>query len=223
MRWLKVFAIAGAVLSAGCDPVVVPERQPGEVFDFRLLSGNDSLVLRWPNGSRIRVFQQQIASDSMNSLLAKGFQRAVREWEGASLFGDFRFESVNMPEEADVLLTWGGQELPVDVSVCPPGGASAFTTFCLTQAGDRLATYPLRNGAPSSIRFIVTVRLTEAVSEQRIRALVSHEFGHVLGLAQHSLNSTDLMFRDPVLRDAPNVRDRASLQILYQTRPDIVP
>ena len=53
--------------------------------------------------------------------------------------------------------------------------------------------------------------------------LVMHELGHVLGLAQHSPNPGDLMTANPLDRNEPNARDRASVQLLYQLQADITP
>ena len=209
-----------------CEPVTVPAHEPRDVYDFRLVVGADSLVLRWPNGSRIRIYQQPVADANLNVLMRSALLHAIREWEAATLFADFRLEPVSMPEQADVILLWSGsgQPLPVDVSNCPPGGANAYTTFCLTRLEDRLQPFPLSAaGGSSNVRFLVSLRASEAGSAQRVNALVTHELGHVLGLARHSPSSTDLMFSDPGLRSETNARDRATLQILYRTRPDIVP
>lgn len=211
-----------ALLWTGCDPVVVPVRETGELFDFRLVAGRDSLIMRWPNGSRIRVFLQPAADANHNSALQSALRHTIYTWEAAALYGDFRIQQVVAPEEADVILTLSGADLPVSTSSCPPGGAAAYTTFCLESSRDRLAVFPLRNGMPGSVRFLVTVRAAEAADAARLRALVAHEFGHVLGLAQHSPNVADLMYRDPA-RDLPNARDRTALQVLYATPPDIVP
>ena len=211
---------------AACEPVTVPVREPGEVYDFRLVVGADSLVLRWPNGSRIRIYQQPVADPNLNTLMRSALLHAISEWEAASLLADFRLEPVSMPEQADVILLWSGtgQPLPVDVSNCPPGGANAYTTFCLSRLEDRLQPFPLSaSGGTSQVRFLVSLRVSESGSAQRVNALVTHELGHVLGLARHSPSSTDLMFSDPGLRSETNARDRATLQILYQTRPDILP
>lgn len=219
--WLALVALGG------CDPVTVPPREPHEVFDFRLISDQDSLVLRWPNGSQIRVLLQPAGDAALDSLLEQGFSHAVRAWEAVGLYGDYRFARARIVEDADVILTWTGVSLPVVVSDCPPGGSNAFTTFCLTPEGDRLRPFPFLPGSGtgmiSRVRFLVSIRPGSTVTPERVRALVTHELGHVLGLAQHSPIQTDIMFTDPGLRETPNARDRASVIVLYQTPPDITP
>jgi predicted Zn-dependent protease len=161
----------------------------------------------------------------MDTVLQQAFQHAARAWEEVSLYSDFDFLWASGVESADVILTWTGVPLPVNTSNCPPGGSNAFTTFCLNADRTRLEPFPAAagNGMPSRVRFIVSVRPGPTQTAARLRTLVTHELGHVLGLAQHSANAADLMFADPANRDVPNTRDRASLQVLYQTRADITP
>jgi predicted Zn-dependent protease len=212
-------------LLPACDPVTVPAREPTEVFDFRLVAGTDSLVLRWPNRSEIRVFLQPSSDRTADLLMEAAFRHAATAWEDISLYGDFDFTQVRMVEAADVVVTWSGVNLPVEISECPPGGSNAFTTFCLTAERDRLKPFPLRgtNAMPSSVRFLVTIRMGESTNRSRVFALLTHELGHVLGIARHSPNQADLMFTEPAGRDVPNARDRATLHVLYQTRADIRP
>jgi predicted Zn-dependent protease len=204
-----------------CDPVTVPERNGTEVFDFRLPLGADSAVMRWPTGSRIAVFVNPAPQSDRANMLEEGLTRGAAAWEAASLYSTFRFAHVGAPQGADVILTWSDVPVPVVTSNCQPSGGAAFTTFCLN--GTQLFTYPLSNGEASRVRFLVTVRASEAGNRTRVMTLVMHELGHVLGLAQHSPNPADLMFTNPLDRNEPNARDRASVQLLYQLQADITP
>jgi hypothetical protein len=210
-----------ALLVVSCDPVTVPERNGTEVFDFRLPLGVDSAVLRWPTASRIAVYVNPGAEAPRTMMLASAFQQGAAAWEAATLYSEFHFAQAAMPQDADVVLTWSDATTPVSTANCQPSGGAAFTTFCLD--GTRLFAYPLTNGQPSRVRFIVTVRAGEAGSATRVTTLVMHELGHVLGLAQHSPNPADLMFGNPVDHREPNARDRASVQLLYQLKADITP
>ena len=219
-----VWALAGIVLMAGCESATVPERDRFEVYDFRLRVDQDTMVLRWPNASLIRVFLNGSATPANGQILTDAFRHGSAAWEATSLFGDFRFSQVSTAEQADVIITWSGSILPVETAHCPPGGGVAFTTFCLTAQRDRLEPFPLRAPAvPGTVRFLITVRETVANDAARVRSLITHELGHVLGIAQHSPNPDDLMFSDPLVRDLPNTRDRATIQLLYQTRAQITP
>jgi hypothetical protein len=224
MRIRPACLIAAIAALAGCDPVTVPMRGLAEVYDFRLPVGSDSLVMHWPNGTRIRVYVNPAPEMDRTQLLVDGLSRGAAAWEGASLFGDYSFQEVGNPQGADVVLTWSDVALPINTAQCPPGGGAAYTTFCLTPERDALEPFPLINDEPNSrVRFLVTVRADATLTAARVQSLVAHELGHVLGLARHSPNSADLMFNDPVARTEPNVRDRATVQLLYQLRPDIIP
>ncbi len=217
-------ALLCCALFAGCDSATVPARAADEVFEFRLPVNSDRLVMRWPSATRIRVFVQAGATDQLTDLLYASVRQAAMAWEAVSLFGDYSFALVGAPEQADVIVSWSTAVRPVEIAECLPFGGAAITTFCLTAEGDRLKPFPLRNSTlMSSVRFLVTIRESEALNSARVRTLVTHELGHVLGIAAHSPNQQDLMFSDPIIRDAPNARDRTTVQILYQTRPNITP
>lgn len=215
--------LLGALLALNaCDPVTIPERSTGEVYDFRLIAGSEALVMRWPNGSHVRVHVLPVGDSARDALLADAFAVGSAHWQQSSVFLNFRMYPTSSPEAADVLLTWSDATLPVNTAECVPAGQRAYTTFCLSVSGDRLEPFPLLNGKPSMVRFIVTVRSIAGNTRDQVYALVAHELGHVLGIAQHSTNTDDLMYSNP-LHDSPSARDRATIQILYQTRPDIVP
>jgi hypothetical protein len=219
-----IITLLCSAAAVACESVTIPARAADQVFDFRLPVNADRLVLRWPNAARIRVFVQPGATDPLTELLQSAVRAGAMAWESVSLFGDYRFALVGIPEQADVVVSWSTTVRPVEIADCIPFGGAAFTTFCLTPEGDRLQPFPLRNNmAMSSVRFLVTIRESEAINGARVHTLVMHELGHVLGIGAHSPNQQDLMFADPVTRDAPNARDRATVQLLYQTRPNITP
>jgi len=218
MVWCAALALLGA-----CDSATVPAREPGEAYDFRLPFPDDSLVLRWPNASRIRVFLNP-GTDEQNALLNAAYRPGSVAWEQASLYVDYRFAQVGSAEQADVIVTWSNSTLPVETAQCPPGGGTAFTTFCVNNERTRLVPFPLRGSdMTGTVRFLVTIRESVGNNLPRVRSLVAHELGHVLGIAQHSPDPQDLMFADPLVRDEPNTRDRVTVQILYQAAPNIIP
>jgi predicted Zn-dependent protease len=104
-----------------------------------------------------------------------------------------------------------------------PSGGLAYTTFCLESGGDNLRAFPIKSGSASRVKFVLTVRTTSGTDAITVRRLVAHEFGHVLGIAQHSLNPVHLMYAGTLSRDEPHAADRATLQVLYHTDADITP
>lgn len=217
-----LLVLAASGILAACDSATVPERTAVEVYDFRLLTIPPS-VLRWPTGSTVRVYVHEGDDVARAYELNDALRHAVRVWNESVRFGEYRFVVSNALEASDVVVMWSADLPPVETSECSPSGGRAYTTFCLDDSGERLAPFPIPGMNSSSVRFLVTVRTSEAGDAARVRSLVAHELGHVLGIAQHSPNTTDLMYAGDLLRDAPNVRDRATVQVLYHAAPDILP
>ncbi|HEX6067029.1 MAG TPA: hypothetical protein VFZ04_22490 [Longimicrobiales bacterium] len=222
MRVYRLLALA-ALISA-CDSPSVPERLLTDVYDYRLRA--DGLkVLRWPIGTTVRVYVAADAEPARTSALESAFENGASGWNAAALYGEVRLERTTDLAEADAVLLFSSTLPPVETSNCSPGGGSAATTLCLDpQDPTRLAVFPLRNGGGGQVKFLVTIRSVNPLDVEAVRRLVAHELGHVLGIAQHSSRQTDLMFPETNLtRAEPSPADRATLHVLYHSRPDITP
>ena len=217
----KRLLFLGALLLAACDSPTVPE-PAANAYDFRL-SAPQLEVLRWPTGATVHVFATGDADANRSQWLRDAVAFGTRAWNDALLFGEVRLQVVSAPSEADVVVQYSPGDSPVDASDCPPSGGLAFTTFCLAEDSVHLAVFPLRESAGGRVKFLVTVRASSATDAQNVRRLVTHELGHTLGIAQHSLAATDLMYWGTLSRDTPSPADRATLQVLYHTPPDITP
>ena len=69
----------------------------------------------------------------------------------------------------------------------------------------------------------------------QVRGLVAHELGHVLGIGRHPCDYDDaacangfgaresVMYIGAPQRDSPSRADRETLELLYHTRPHLVP
>ena len=216
------YLLAITAMTAACDSATVPERDVVEVYDFRLQTDTPK-VLRWPTGSTVRVYLHAGSDVARADELRNALRHAVRAWNETVRFGEYRLVVSNTIESADAVVMWSTDQPPVQTSDCTPGGSRAYTTFCLSDAGTSLEPFPIPGMNSSSVRFLVTVRSSEGGDAARVRGLVTHEIGHVLGIARHSPNVEDLMFDGSLIRDVPNVRDRATIQVLYHARPDILP
>jgi predicted Zn-dependent protease len=209
------------VLAAACDSPTVPERFLRDVYDYRLIVSGDLMTLRWPTGSTINVMTLGGADATRAAALSAGVAHAIEVWNNALLYGEAELAETTSIESADVVVRYSLSDTPLDLGSCLPSGGLATTTFCLTEDGFNLEPFPLQGGAPSRVRFVVTVRSTALTAD--VLKLVTHEMGHVLGIAQHSPFSTDVMYTELPNSDAPNSRDRATLEVLYHTEPDITP
>ena len=215
--------IALMALVAACDSPSVPERLITEVYDYRLRAAGLQ-VLRWPIGTTVRVYVAGDADPARTAALESALENGSNVWNAAALYGEVRLERTSNLQDADAVLLFSATLPPVETSHCPPGGGLAYTTLCLDpQDPSHLAIFPIRNGGGGKVKFLVTIRTVNPLDAEIVRRLTAHELGHVLGIAQHSSRPTDLMFPDNLTRAEPSPADRATLQVLYHTRPDITP
>ena len=213
-----------AVVLAGCDSAALPPRSSADVYEFRLPT-QPPLVLRWPSGSSIRVYVAGGEVPGQPEALAAALRQGAAAWNQYALFGEFRLVPITELGEADVVLRWSGEPSPVDLSQCPPAGTRAVTTFCAEggDLGNGLASFPLAGGGSSRVKMIVTILPLQLTIPGRVPALVTHELGHVLGIARHSDEPRDLMYAGELTVVTPSRRDQATVQVLYHTRPDVLP
>lgn len=219
---MKNFLLAAAMVLWGCDAATVPERPRSDVYDFHLFTTRAE-VLRWPVGSVVRVLVVSDVDEARMKILSDAVNHAIDVWNNAVLYGEVVLQRKSSLRDADVVVQYSEAQSPLDFTGCQPGGALAFTTFCLAADGKHLRAFPINAGGDSRVKFVVTVRTTSATDPLRVRRLVAHEMGHVLGLAQHSPNPAHLMYGSTLSTDEPQLADRATLQVLYHTDVDITP
>ncbi len=222
MRLQSLFAMIALV--AACDSPSVPERLLTEVYDYRLRA-NGPKVLRWPIGTTVRVYVAADADPARTAALESALENGANAWNAAALYGQVRLEQTTDLANADAVLVFSATLAPVETSNCSPSPGAAATTLCLDpQDPTRLRVFPIRNGGGGNVKFVVTIRTQNPLDIEGVRRLVAHELGHVLGIAQHSSRPTDLMFPETNLtRAEPSPADRATLHVLYHSRPDITP
>jgi hypothetical protein len=222
-----VATVALLLGSTGCEAPTMPGHGLSDVYDFRLPT-TPRLVLRWPQGTTVRVYVAGGTGDRA-ALLAGAMERGARVWNEQALYGEYRIVRTDDLRQADAVLRWSDVAPPVDTQGCEPDvSLRAVTTFCLgdaTETPRRLRPFPLlapHGGEASGVRMIVTIFATQAQLEQRLDGLVAHELGHVLGIGQHSVDARDLMHADPAGASLSR-RDAASVRVMYHTPADIIP
>jgi predicted Zn-dependent protease len=221
----RVALIPVAALSlAGCEGPTVPPNTTADIYDYRLMT-TPPAVIRWPSGTRVRVYVAGAAGtreDMMSASLARG----AAEWNRHAFYGEYELVRATSIRDADVVLRWSDEPSPVDMSECQPELANAVTTFCLSDDDPtRLHVFLIAadNESPGSVRFVITVLGTQSGNPDAVARLVLHELGHVLGIGRHSPDSSDLMSAGVPTRSTLSVADIATVQVLYHTQPHITP
>ena len=200
---LAVFAAAGV---AACSDIGSPQRA-GDLYEWRLVSGSDTLHYHWPEGALpVRFWVEDV-----NGMPAH-LEAAVAAWRGAFLYREFDGTIVADSSDADVIVR----------------GTSA------SGSGVLLASSPECQGATDvvidveaktlelPIRVYVSPRFDPAgAATQRCLALTTiHEVGHALGIFRHSTDANDIMYFDPQVTGLSE-RDRATAEVVYHVPPTI--
>lgn len=222
-RRAAVFA-GWALLAAACTSPAEPGASPP--YDFALPIGA-GVVYHWPAGSTIRVYVHPSGNAARDELLERAVDGAVSAWAEALEETGVTLTRAEALSGAEVLVRWADSPAPVATEACEPVVLGrAATTFCPTADYGTLERFPYKGdagGVESPVRMIVTVLPEEAVGERRVRQLVTHEFGHVLGIGGHSPNPDDLMWDGPLGPDRPTEADLATLRRVYSTPATLVP
>jgi predicted Zn-dependent protease len=204
----RCVALALAVAALACGDIASPLRS--DLYEWRLfapsVTGIDTISFHWPQDRLpVRVWVED-ASD-----LPTAIAQAITTWRGEFLYHEFDATEVSDSTGADVIVRAG-----------PPTGPklsllrlhSALAPQCSGETDIDISDDHQDLRLP--IRIFVdpksepgTPGLAECV------ALTSmHEFGHSLGIFQHSPTPTDLMFEDPTVSQ-PSERDRNTAEVLY--------
>jgi predicted Zn-dependent protease len=211
------------IAMAACQSPTVPERLARDVYRYELQTSSGLRVLRWPVGQVVKVFVVEHTDAARTSALRAALANAVEVWNSAVLYGEVQLQEVRNVSEADAVLSFFGSALPLETGQCTPSGSDAFTTFCLTGDGQHLEGFPIVGTNQRNVKFLVTLQPVLPFDPIEVTRLVTHEMGHVLGIAQHSPLATDLMHSDARVAARPTARDRATLQALYHTAAEITP
>lgn len=222
---MKRVALFLPLLLAGCDAALIPARRAADVYEFRLPI-TPPLVLRWPSGASVYVYVAAADESSARvPVLRDALRFGMAEWNQYATFGEYRLVETTDIERADVVLRWSDEPSPVDLAECPPSSTRAVTTFCAESdnLAEGLATFPRADGGSSRVKMVVSILPSESSVPGRVRALVTHELGHVLGIARHSDQPRDLMYSEELTTTRLSRRDIATIQLLYQLQPQVVP
>ena len=145
---------------------------------------------------------------------------AMQAWHTAS-DGDIQFEETETPQNTDIRVSWGYTGLLTDFQDTRLGSAE------LTRLKDTTQTVePDQAVSASSPAFTVEVILMlegdatiGELSQEEMRTVCLHEFGHAIGLWGHSPHPGDISYPTATAQQ-PTPRDIATLRRLYRTPLD---
>lgn len=242
-RIIRSGAALVLLAAAACETPTIPARTTA--YNFVTPEG---IIYRWSDGASIGVYVVPTSDPARAGLLEAALRQGADAWNDASLFGEFEIVTSDL-DEADVVLAWANETLPLNTAGCPPApGGVAWTTFCLDDGvtvDEVLSSpttmravygYPLTDGEhrEDGVHMIVEV-LYNASNTDQVAGLVAHELGHVLGIGRHPCDYDDascdrgygafesLMYVGIPERSTPARADRETVELLYRTRPHLVP
>ncbi|MDE0012307.1 MAG: tetratricopeptide repeat protein [Candidatus Poribacteria bacterium] len=176
----------------------------------------------------IRVYISPVLKDSP---YLPEIRYAMQAWHNAS-DGNIRFEEIDVPQDADIRVSWGYTGFLANFQDTRLGSAE------LTRLKDSVQIGTFSNGldvgpitavedreteAEHEISFTVEVILmlegygtVGELSQEEMRTVCVHEFGHAIGLWGHSPHPGDICFPTATAQQ-PSDRDIATLRKLYNT------
>ncbi len=176
----------------------------------------------------IRVYISPVLKDSP---YLPEIRYAMQAWHNAS-DGNIRFEETDVPQDADIRVSWGYIGFLANFQDTRLGSAE------LTRLKDSVQIGTFSNGLDVGPITAVEDRETEAgheisftvevilmlegygtvgeLSQEEMRTVCVHEFGHAIGLWGHSPHPGDICFPTATAQQ-PSERDIATLRRLYNT------
>ena len=154
-------------------------------------------------------------------------QHAMQVWETASE-GAIRFEETETSQNADIRVSWGHNALYNGFQDMRLG--SAQLTRRNTQAKilhdtKQTVAHPLTDAAVSPPFTVEIILMLEGdgtigeLSQEEMRTVCLHEFGHAIGLWGHSPHPGDVNYPTAAAQH-PSARDITTLRKLYNTPPN---
>lgn len=204
--------VAALVILSGCTDAAAPRVDP-PAYDPTQLSGG--VIYRWPTGTTIAVFVDPTAVGAGVDLSGATAAGMVA-WKAALGGNQFAFRAAASAADADVIVHVSAAPRLVGLAGCaePPTFAGGVTFFC--PARDSALTLPLEGG-PGTGRVKLDIAINPAATNatNTLRALVTHELGHAVGIGGHSPDALDVMFAQPSV-SVPSRRDISTLRWLVR-------
>ena len=200
MLTITLIAIAASVLTLVLTLGPTPAAPEIDYFKHITLF-SDGRITRFTE-MPIRVYISPIL---LESPYLPELRYAMNEWENAAP-ETIRFEETETPEQADIRVSWGHSSL-MDIQDTRLGSAE-LTRLNATQ-GFKVEVILMLEGDGSIGK----------LTQEEMRTVCLHEFGHALGLWGHSPHPADINYPTATAQQ-PTARDIATLLRLYNTPLD---
>ena len=216
--------LVGALLAvaAGCDAPTVPAENPAyepRVYNAAL---DEMQLYHWPLGRTIRVY---IDPAEGGTELAAHVRAGAEAWKDVVYYRELAVALVNDAHNADVIVhTQLAPYLVQFPEGCgtPSTIAGGVTFFCSEVGGERLTVLPLVVDGGGVVKMNMTIDPDDAPTPSEMRALITHELGHVFGIGGHSADPADVMFAGPTVT-LPSARDASTLRYVLHQPADLHP
>ena len=210
----RTLLIVLPILLTSCEDPNLPERP--KPYSFVIARpGGFQLIFRWPRESLpVRIWAEPIGDFPIL------VRNAIRTWQAASIYGEFRGVLLGDSSNAQVQFHLG------DPLLTPPSSADALACeglMPLTVDLDTTIALPLR------ITLSPRIASRPASVNTCLQRLATKFLGHALGIfstewfqddSLASPDADDLLHRTPV-RDSLSARDRITFLTLYHTIPTV--
>lgn len=198
---------------------------PTDYFDYITLF-SDGRITRFTH-MPIQVYISPVLKE--RPYLA-AIRYAMREWESAAVGAisepALRFEETEVPENADIRVSWGYSSL-IDILDTRLGSAeltrlgdSAQTEFAQALGASNITDGEKRkNGKDFKVEIVLILEGDATIgdlSQEEMRTVCLHEFGHAIGLWGHSPHPGDVSYPTATAQ-RPTPRDVNTLRKLYNT------
>jgi predicted Zn-dependent protease len=204
-RWITG---ALALAAVACGDIASPLRS--DFYEWRRFepsaTGIDTISFHWPKDRLpVRVWVED--ADGLPAAISQ----AITAWRDEFLYHEFDATVVSDSAGADIIVRSGS---PTALSLSLIRLHSALAPQCAGETDIDISDDHQDLRLP--IRIFVDPKLDPgSPGLAECVALTSmHEFGHSLGIFEHSPTPTDLMFIDPTVSQ-PSERDRTTAEMLY--------
>ncbi len=193
------FLIIVVFIGVACMPVTAAE----DYFD-KITLFSDGRITRFTR-MPIRVYISPILKESP---YLPEIRYAMNEWETA-LEGKIDFEETDVPTEADIRVSWAYSNL-LEIQDTRLGSAE------LTRLEHKAAGTHTPSFKVEIILILEGDGTIDELSEDEMRTVCLHEFGHAIGLWGHSPHPADVSYPTAIAQ-RPTARDINTVIRLYNT------